>query len=202
MAKPSPQHHVRTEFSQSSCTVFAYPLSGGIILKNVVGVELDFLGLPRTETVLCHDDGEMEDTPALRMLQIGARWWPSLNFYKRYAFSDHPYGYHYPSDRYVGYPSTSGILLLELFAESSVSWLEGLDPPQKPETWARVLLSSSMDERCTVLTEFGATFYEDSGQCDKLPKTLEEGVAEGKRYERLILKMKDDAYLEEWMESL
>jgi hypothetical protein len=31
---------------------------------------------------------------------------------------------------------------------------------------------------------------------------LEEGVAEGKRYEELILKMKYNAYLDEWLESL
>jgi hypothetical protein len=202
MSKASSPDRIRTEFSNSSCTVFSYPSSGGVVLKMVVGMELDFLGLPRIETVLCHDNSEMEDSFALHMLQIGARWWPSLKFYRRHAFSIYPYGYHYPSDRHVGYPSTGGILLLELFAESSVSWLEEHDPPQKPETWARVLLSSSMDERCAVLKEFGATFYEDSGQCDKLPKTLEEGVGEGKRYEGLILKMKDNVYLEKWMESL
>jgi hypothetical protein len=129
------------------------------MVKNVVGVELDLLGPPRTETVPCHDDVETEDNFALRMLQIGARWWPSLKFYKRHAFSIYPYGYHYPSDWDVGYSSSGGVVLLELFAESSMSWLEEYDPPQKPETWARIVLSSSMDERCVMLKEFGAIFF-------------------------------------------
>jgi hypothetical protein len=40
-----------------------------------------------------------------------------------------------------------------------------------------------MDARCELLREFGATSYEDIEQCDKLLKTLKEGIEEGKMYE-------------------
>jgi hypothetical protein len=182
--------------------VYSYPSTGGIILKNVVGVELEFLGLPRIATVQCHDDAKKEDDFALRMLQIGARWWPSLKFYKRHAFSQYPYGYHYPSAIHVGYPSSGGVVLLELFAENSMSRLEEYDPPETPDNWVMVMLCGTMDERCAVLQGFGATLYEAPESCDKLPKTLADGITEGKRYEALMRKMEDDVYLDNWMENL
>ena len=52
------------------------------------------------------------------------------------------------------------------------------------------------------MEDFGATFYEDVEQCDKLPWDLDEGVREGKRYEELLRKMEDDKYLDDWMMSL
>ncbi|KAH4927399.1 hypothetical protein HBI79_137060 [Parastagonospora nodorum] len=74
--------------------------------------------------------------------------------------------------------------------------------PEKPETWARVALSASIDERCAVLKDLGASLYEDRERCDKLPKTLEEAITEGKKYEELMRKMEDGHYLDKWMEIL
>jgi hypothetical protein len=182
--------------------VFSYPSSGGIILKTVVGVELDYVDLPRTETAQCHQEDAIEDAFALKLLQLGARWWPSLKFYHRHPDAPYPYGYHYPPDRHVGYPSSGGVVIFELFADNSTARLEEYDAPEKPETWARMALSASMDERCAVLMGFGATLFEDRERCDKLPKTLEQGIAEGKRYEELTRKMEDGHYLDRWMESL
>jgi hypothetical protein len=52
------------------------------------------------------------------------------------------------------------------------------------------------------LKDFGASIYEYRERCDILPKTLEEAIAEGKRYEELMWKMEDGHYLDKWMESL
>lgn len=134
MAKLSSQERVRTEFTQSSCTVFSYPSSGGIILKTVVGVEFDYLDLHRNETFQCHQDAAMEDAFALKLLQLGACWWASLKFYHRHPDAPYPYGYHYPPDRHVGYPSSGGVVILELFADNSTARLEEYDAPKKPET--------------------------------------------------------------------
>lgn len=49
---------------------------------------------------------------------------------------------------------------------------------------------------------FGATLFEDRDRCDKLSKTLEQGIAEGKRYEELMRKIEHNHYLDKWMESL
>jgi hypothetical protein len=200
MSNASSQDRVRTEFHITSCIVYSYPSSGGIILKKVVGVELDYLGLPRTESPKCYEDPSMEDAFALRMLQLGAHWWPSLKFYGRHPTDLYPYGYHYPPDRHVGYPSSGGVVLLELFSEACSARLE-YDPPRTPGTWMRVALCSSMDQRCDVLKAFGARYYEEGNPCDKLPLTLEEGVAEGKKYAELMRKLEDDDYLENWLNT-
>lgn len=63
-------------------------------------------------------------------------------------------------------------------------------------------LSTSMDEGCAFLMGFGATLFEDRDRCDKLSKTLEQGIAEGKRYEELMRKIEHNHYLDKWMESL
>jgi hypothetical protein len=74
----------------------------------------------------------MEDAFALRMLQLGARWWPSLSFYLRRSDSQYPpYGYHYPPDRYVGYSSSGGVVVLILFAETSMRF-EEYGAPRSP----------------------------------------------------------------------
>lgn len=59
-----------------------------------------------------------------------------------------------------------------------------------------------MEERCDVLKEFGSEWFERLDVCAQLPKTLEEGAAEGKRYEQLIRKMQDHVYLDNWLLSV
>ncbi|KAF2030656.1 hypothetical protein EK21DRAFT_111747 [Setomelanomma holmii] len=113
----STDRRMRSVFDKSLCTVYSYPSTGGIILKLVAGVELDFLGLSRIDTTLCDNDHTIEDAFAFRMLKIGARWWPSLASYKRHCDVQYPYGHHYPADLHVGYLATGGVFILETFAE-------------------------------------------------------------------------------------
>jgi hypothetical protein len=53
-----------------------------------------------------------------------------------------------------------------------------------------------MDERCEVLKDFGATFYEKVEDCEDIAKTLQEGIQKGKRYEELLKKMEDIKYVD------
>lgn len=201
-----PATRARMTFGLSrACRVFAYPSHGGVVRKILTDVELGYLGLSRTgpDPGACSDPDE-EDAFALRMLKLGARWWPSSKFYELHTTDDvYPYGYHFPPDLHVGYPTTgSGAWVLAVWAENSQTWLEEHDPPRKPEDWVELAFCRTMEERCKVLEEFGATFYEHIQQCEKLPQTLEKGVTEGKRYEELLRKMEDDKYLDDWMMSL
>ena len=56
-----------------------------------------------------------------------------------------------------------------------------------------------MDERCEVLKDFDATFYEKVGDCEDIVKTLQEGIRKGKRYEELLKKMEDMKYVDKWL---
>jgi hypothetical protein len=59
-----------------------------------------------------------------------------------------------------------------------------------------------MEERCDVLREFGAVYYKSVKDCPDVPGSLEEGVAQGREYERLVKLMEDRDYVTEWWDSL
>jgi len=197
----SPPARPRISFGFIKCTVYSYPTQGGIITAAFSDPELSFLGLSRTATDPgVSSDPDTEDAFGLRMLQLGARWWPSLKFQQRhFTYGSIPYGYHYPPDLQVSYPSTgSGVWVLAVWAGNWEKW----DPPRRPENWSKLRLCGNMDERCEVLKEFGATFYERVDEYDKLPETMEEGVREGKRYEGLLKRMEDRKCVEDRMKGL
>ena len=99
---------------------------------------------------------EEEDNLSLRMLQIGAHWWPSKELYDNHNWEDYPYGHHYPPDLDLGYPRTGGVLVLRTWAPNS-PYLAGLPDAalEKPDTWSRLSLCANMEERCVVLRQFG-----------------------------------------------
>jgi hypothetical protein len=47
------------------------------------------------------------------------------------------------------------------------------------------------------IAKFGPELFEDLSLCNDLPKTLVEGVTEGKKYERLMHKMEVVRYVDE-----
>ena len=73
--------NIRTEFLPLSCKVTAYPSSGGIVLGYFSAVELVYLNLSRTKPANRSSDPAEEDDLALRMLRLGAHWWPSWDLY-------------------------------------------------------------------------------------------------------------------------
>lgn len=200
----------------------SYPSVGGIVTGRFTGAELEWLGFPRVSRyseveVPAGDDEEFfekENAFAFRMMQLGARWWPSREFEAKHDTLDYPYGYHYPPDVHVGYssqstqssPSSEGkgnaVIILKTFAGNSPLRLPEHDAPEKPEDWSRLAACRTMQERCDVLRDFGASEYADISKCPDTPQSLEEGVAEGRRYEALLRKMEDMKYLDEWLMSL
>ena len=52
-----------------------------------------------------------------------------------------------------------------------------------PVDWARVEMAFKMDERCAMLEHVGATFYVVVDDCPEIAKSLEDGVAIGRRWE-------------------
>jgi hypothetical protein len=194
-------------------TVFSYPSLGGIVRKRVTRVELDWLdiGSPtgngdysasKNNTQASHDAKE-EDVLALRMMQIGGRWWPNEQLFDRHRNADVAYGHHFPPNLDVGYPCSEGLLILRTWAGNS-QYLEGLPgvAPERPDEWSRITLCANMEERCEVLREFGAGFYKSVKECPDIPESLEEGVAQGKEYERLLKLMEDRDYVDQWLYSL
>jgi hypothetical protein len=179
--------------------------------KRVTRVELDWLDIGSPTDYPAHGsntqasyDAKEEDILALRMMQIGGRWWPNEQLFDRHRNADVAYGHHFPPNLDVGCPSCSeGLLILRTWAGNS-QYLEGLPgvAPERPDEWSRITLCVNMEERCEVLREFGAVFYNSVKECLDIPESLEEGVAQGKEYERLLKLMEDRDYVDRWLYSL
>lgn len=184
--------------------VFSYPSAGGFVMKSITRVELDWLGMMLPFETGIHDATD-EDNLALRMMQIGGRWWPNERLYQLHRNGNGwlvPYGHHYPPDLDVGY-CAEGVLVLSTWADNSPH-LEDFPgvPPEKPDTWSKLSLCATMEERCEVLREFGAILYDSVEQAPDLPTSLEEGIERDREYEMLLTNMEDRDYRVQWAEGL
>jgi len=184
--------NTRTEFMGLSCRTIAYPSFGGIVLGYFSAVELVHLDLPHTKPTNRSSDPAEEDNLAHRMLRLGAHWWPSW------------YMYHFPPIVNVGYPSSGKGVWVFKFSADEQTWdkREERKPylERKPDDWnGRIGMALTMDERCEIMKDFGATFYEKVEDCEDIAKTLQEGIEEGKRYEELLKKMADMKYVDKWL---
>jgi hypothetical protein len=209
--RPYPSHdpNIRTEFLSWSCLVTAYPSSGGIVLGYFSAVELVHLNLSRTKPANRSSDPAEEDDLALRMLRLGAHWWPSWDLYavhRGQISEDIPYDFHFPPKVNVGYPSLGKGMWVFKFSADERTWdKEDERKPYletKPDDWeGKIGMTLTMDERCEVLKDFGATFYEKVEDCEDIATTLQEGIRKGKRYEELLKKMEDMRYVDNWLEG-
>jgi hypothetical protein len=109
---PFPEdRNARTVLNSYPCQVTAYPSVGGIVLGFFSAVEMVHLQLLRSEPAKRSSDTAEEDELSLRMLRLGAHWWPNPN---RYAYHKEqiddrtPYDFHFPPTITVGYSSTDG----------------------------------------------------------------------------------------------
>ncbi|KAI1271892.1 hypothetical protein F5Y07DRAFT_381423 [Xylaria sp. FL0933] len=197
---PTTSHRPRAIPLHVSCKVMAYPSTGGIVIGYLSGVELEWLGIPRSSpaSAQSQEAGE-EDAFALQLMRLGGRWWPSLKFAKQHDILDYPYGHHFPPDMHIAYSSPGSskqaVLLLKTFPNNGLYRLPK-DAPKKPNGWSRLASCRTMEDRWAVLKDFGATEYDDVKLCPDIPKSLEEGVAEGRQYEQLLKKMQDLKYLD------
>jgi hypothetical protein len=191
-----------------SSRVYAYPSLGGEISARVTAVELSWLGLSvssANESMI--DDTVQEDAFALRLLQIGGKWLPNKRFSRDTSgfFFELDYRYREPRrpDLDVGYLADGGILLLQTLPGRPYerSWHHAddeLEPmPEKPRDYSRLELCTTMEERCSVLRNFGATLYPSIENCTDgtLPRTLEEGIAQGKNHTDRIMEINDDFWM-------
>ncbi|RYP61279.1 hypothetical protein DL769_007775 [Monosporascus sp. CRB-8-3] len=98
--------------------VVAYPSTGGIVLGFLSSIEKSYLGIPLLQQVPRSEDPAEEDALAVKLLQVGAHWWPDHRLYAKHikrirgdpmqGFGmQEPYGYHFPPRIHVGYPTTS-----------------------------------------------------------------------------------------------
>ncbi|KAI0555612.1 hypothetical protein F4679DRAFT_578999 [Xylaria curta] len=197
----------RTEFFSTYCQVKAYPSIGGVVIGRFAAVQLKQLGLSNIKPAPRSHNETEEDGLALGMMRQGAYWWPSWEFYGRHydrLDARMPYGFHYPPRIYVGYPSSGDGVWVSKFSEDAIIYAEEdffesqlKHVPEDMDVYVNMALNA--DERCEVLKSFGAKFYDTVEECEDIPKTIDEGVQRGKRYEELLKKMDDIDYRDRWL---
>ncbi|KAI0508923.1 hypothetical protein F5B22DRAFT_658714 [Xylaria bambusicola] len=182
---------LRTNPGPRDSEVLAYPSTEGVVIGQLLGVELDWLGIPPASPALLQPSGDQdgEDEFALKLMHIGGRWWPSLKFHALQGLTSCPYGYHYPPD--LHFPDSLGVG--DRLPEDTL---------ERPEDWSRLAACRTMEERWAVLKDFGATEYDDVKMCPDIPDSLAAGVVEGRRYEELLKKMQGDDYRAIWLDEL
>lgn len=161
-------NHFRTSFGKYDCTIYSYPSSGGLYVKtNADAVDLDFLNLPRlypfsrqTSDISKSDQDAEEDAFTRRLRMLGAQYFASKYFYLR----------DLESHRQIvmpiyGWPSSGGLLVLS-FEKGEVM----------PSDVGRLRFARSMDERCEVMKDLGAIFYEQPGDSGLAALFEEDGV--------------------------
>jgi hypothetical protein len=206
---PSQDPNTRTEFLSQLCIITAYPSSGNIIFGYFSAVKLVHLNLSRTKPANRSPDPAEEDDLALRMLRLGAYWWPSWDLYaihRERIIEGIPYDFHFPPNVNVGYPSSGKGIWVFKFSADKRTWDEEDERKPyleiEPDDWkGKIGMTLTMDERCEVLKDFGATFYEKVEDCEDIAKTLQEGIRKGKRYEELLKRMEDMKYVDNWLEG-
>jgi hypothetical protein len=114
------------------------------------------------------------------------------------------YDFHFPPRVNVGYPSSGEGVWVFKFSEDLQTWEEEDDRkpymPRMPDGWDNMIhMALTMDERCELLKEFGATFYTNRDKCEDLSSTLEEGIERGRRYKLLLDNMDDPYYVDKWL---
>lgn len=119
-----------------------------------------------------------------------------------------PYDFHFPPLLEVGYPySGIGVWVLT-YIRDSAHWNSAepeFQPLGKLKPWGldeKLLYILTMDERCEVLKEFGATFFEKVEDCPDIASNFEGAKRSAEHYGELLGKMEDREYFIKWVDEL
>ncbi|KAM0333410.1 hypothetical protein ACHAQA_002071 [Verticillium albo-atrum] len=197
---------MRSNFEKGAGYLVAYPFIGGVVLSLPSSVDLKHLRIDDAVDTERASNAAEEDDLATRMLLLGAKWWPDWATYavhQERVDEGLLYDFHFPPTDEVGYPSTGGVWTIR-FSPDARWFGDGMDRertlPPKPRDWEhRMRKVKTMDEKCQVLKESGATFYEKVEDCASIAKTIEEGKESFRPYRDWLQKMDNVDYKGVWL---
>jgi hypothetical protein len=169
---PALSYTKRATYGDYGCTVFGWPSSGGVMIReNCDLVELQYLSLdPLDVPTARYDESEKEDEFCVALRKIGGKWWKSQRRWLdvqacEWTELTEP-SREEEREVYIGWPEEGGVLVLDN-VESSIPGEVGM-----------LRMVTSMEERCRLLRDrFNAVYYEDtrtySGFAALGPKRIE-----------------------------
>ena len=167
-------------FLGKTVSVWAWPSRGGlIVLERVTPVDIDFLGLDPVHLPIQREpDQDAEDRFCQQLLRLGAKWFDSVERFHFVAgvagddqrcINDLIDGLAEPLTTMerqwvcIGITSGEGLWVAEY--DTPLLFIEDKHN-QEPDDSARVLLVRTMEERCSILKDLEAKFYENIEQYD------------------------------------
>ncbi|KAE8402232.1 hypothetical protein BDV37DRAFT_252750, partial [Aspergillus pseudonomiae] len=130
----------RTFFDTTGCTIYGYPSTGGVLIKEANLVDMLFLSLPRSHVSYRSLNTDEEDRFCSLMKRTGA----TLEEEEKVMV------YGWPTDGV-------GVWILRF-----------KNTEELPRDFGRINLAMNMEEKIQIMREFGATFVEDVMQVEEL----------------------------------
>ncbi|KAE8311922.1 hypothetical protein BDV41DRAFT_540439 [Aspergillus transmontanensis] len=147
----------RTVFHTLGCTVFGYPSTGGVLIKEADLVDMLFLSLPRSHASQCSPSTEEEDKFCNLMRRTGATLWPHKQDWLQVEAGLRKRTKEQAKVMVYGWPTDGGVWVLRF--ES---------PKELPHDFGRIGFAMNMGEKIQIMREYGATFVEDVTQVEEL----------------------------------
>ncbi|RAH68024.1 uncharacterized protein BO66DRAFT_421892 [Aspergillus aculeatinus CBS 121060] len=141
-AGPARSTTERTRFGTLGCTVYGYPSTGGVLIKEADLLDMLFLSLPRSHVSQRSPSAEEEDRSDWLEVQMGLR--------QMTEEEEKVIVYGWPADGV-------GVWVLR-FASAN----------ELPDDFGRMNLAMNMEEKIQIMKEYGATFVEDVTQVEEL----------------------------------
>ncbi|TGO79005.1 hypothetical protein BELL_0046g00040 [Botrytis elliptica] len=174
LLNPAFNYTMRTIFDTIGCTIYGYPSTSGIFIKeNANIVDMSFLSLNRLHPTQRSHDPIEEDEFCVLMRKIGAIWWSSERHHTiEWASLDDAYQEaSVPSSMLTNAQKRNSIFGWPTDGEGV--WVLRYDTHERmknllPRDLGRINLAVDMDERVEIMREYDATFYENEQDVEEL----------------------------------
>jgi hypothetical protein len=156
-----PRDTPRTSFNPNGCTIYGYPSTGGILVKdNATILDMNYLSLPRFDAVERSFDSAEEDAFCERLRRVGAtrwqyncEWLDNLIRHSEELVTDEQKRimvYGWPAD------------------DRSVWVLEYQRSGDLPDGFGKVRMAADMEEKIEAMKALGAEFVADPDEVEEL----------------------------------
>ncbi|KAE8367486.1 hypothetical protein BDV27DRAFT_169624 [Aspergillus caelatus] len=159
---PSESATDRTLFRARGCTVYGYPSTGGVLIKQADLLDILFLSLPRSYASQRSSSADEEDRFCNLLRRTGATFWPSKQDRLEVLIGMRESTEEEEKVMVYGWP-TDGV---------GVWVLRFKNTDELPEGFGRISFAMNMEEKIQIMREYGATFVEDVTQVEELHDTF------------------------------
>ncbi|KAF7585749.1 hypothetical protein BBP40_010164 [Aspergillus hancockii] len=155
---PPPSTTERTAFGTRGCTVYGYPSTGGVLVKEADLLDMLFLSLPRSHVSQRSPNADEEDIFCNLMRRTGATFWPSKQDWFDVQVGMREITEEEEKVMVYGWPMDGvGVWVLRFKSTE-----------QLPEDFGRISLVMNMEEKIQIMREYSAMFVEDVTQVEEL----------------------------------